>query len=230
MNLLARIWRSSLGKKYVMALTGLAQFLFVIAHMIGNLQVFVGREALNRYAHFLQTTPEILWPFRLGMLVLLGLHVSAAIALHIQNAGSRPRTYEGNPTPLDASLASRTMIWSGAIVAMFIVYHILHFTVGVWQPDYFHVKDAVGRNDVFLMVIKGFQNPLVSGFYVLGMALLCFHLSHGVSAMFQSLGIRTHAYDRLIAKVAKIAAAVIFVGNSSMPLAILLGFGKDLVK
>jgi succinate dehydrogenase / fumarate reductase cytochrome b subunit len=230
MNLLTRIWRSSLGKKYIMALTGLALFLFVIGHMVGNLQLFVGAEALNRYAHFLQSTPEILWPFRLGMIALVGAHVAAAFALQLQNAGSRPRAYEGNPTPLDASLASRTMVWSGAIIAAFIVYHILQFTVGVEQLGYFHRKTAEGHNDVFYMVVKGFQNPLVSGFYVLSMGLLCFHLSHGVAALFQSVGLKNHVYDKLIARVATVAAWVIFIGNSSMPVAILLGYGKDLVK
>lgn len=230
MHLLTRIWRSSLGKKYIMALTGLALFLYVVAHMIGNLQVFLGREALNRYAEFLQSTPEILWPVRLGLLVVVGLHITAAISLQMQNLSGRPRPYEGRPAPLDASLASRTMIWSGAIVAAFIVYHLLHFTLGAVQPEYFTLKDAAGRHDVFSMVVKGFQAPLVSGFYVLGMALLCVHLSHGVSAMFQSLGIRNHAYDKLIARFARVAAVVIFIGNSSMPLAILLGYGKDLVK
>lgn len=230
MNLLTRIWRSSLGKKYIMALTGLALFLFVIGHMVGNLQVFVGPEALNRYAHFLQSTPEILWPFRLGMIALVGAHLAAALTLQAQNAESRPRGYEGNPTPTDASLASRTMIATGGIILVFIVYHILQFTVGVEQLGYFHRKTAEGHNDVFYMVVKGFQSPLISGFYIFAMALLCFHLSHGVAAMFQSLGLKNHAYDKLIAKFARIAAWVIFLGNSSMPIAILLGYGKDLVK
>lgn len=230
MNLLTRVWRSSLGKKYIMALTGLALFLFVIGHMIGNLQVFVGPEALNRYAHFLQSTPEILWPFRIAMIVLVGAHLAAAFTLQAQNTESRPSGYEGNPTPLDASLASRTMIMSGAIIGAFIVYHILHFTVGVEQLGYFHRQTAEGHNDVFFTMVKGFENPWVSGFYILSMALLCVHLSHGVAAMFQSLGLRNHAYDKPIAKFAKVAAWVIFLGNSSMPIAILLGYGKDLVK
>ena len=129
MNLLQQIWRSSLGKKYLMALSGAGLFLFVVGHLLGNLQFFLPPEAINRYGHFLKSTPEILWPARIGLLALIGLHIASAITLSAQNKAARPQPYAGTTKTLDATLASRTMLMSGLIVLAFIIYHLLHFTV-----------------------------------------------------------------------------------------------------
>ncbi len=119
---------SSLGKKYLMALSGCALFLFVIAHLLGNLQIFLGPEALNRYGHFLQTTPELLWPARLGLMALVVVHIVCAVKLTAENRAARPVPYAQHEI-VAASYASRTMMMSGLILAAFIVYHLLHFTV-----------------------------------------------------------------------------------------------------
>src|SRR5437868_2951954 len=128
MNFITRIWRSTIGKKFIMALTGCLLFLFVVAHLLGNLQIFLGPEILNRYGHFLQSNMELIWPARIGLLACVVLHVLAAIGLTARNRAARPVAYEGNPTPIATTYASRTMMMSGIIIAAFIVYHLLHYT------------------------------------------------------------------------------------------------------
>src|SRR5688572_22999491 len=130
MNLIRRTWRSSLGKKYIMAVTGCALFGFVIGHLLGNLQIFLGPEPLNRYGHFLQTTPELIWPARVGLIVLVVLHIAAAVKLTAENRAARPIAYADYDV-VAASYASRTMMMSGLIVFVFVIYHLLHFTIQI---------------------------------------------------------------------------------------------------
>jgi len=162
MNLLLQIWRSSLGKKYIMALSGAGLFLFVIGHLVGNLQFFLEPAAINRYGHFLKSTPEILWPARLGLLALIGLHIVSALRLTAENRAARPEQYKAKVAPKDASLASRTMAMSGAIIASFIVYHLLHFTVQTPQVNFtgtdfvqLYVPNSGGA-DIYAMIVCGF--------------------------------------------------------------------------
>jgi len=220
-----------------MALSGCALFLFVIAHLLGNLQIFLGPEALNRYGHFLQTTPELLWPARLGLMALVVVHIVCAAKLTAENRAARPVPYARHEI-VAASYASRTMMMSGLILAAFIVYHLLHFTVmapGVnltgrdfaARPAF---ADLQGRHDVYKMMIVGFHQPVVSGFYLVAMGLLCLHLSHGVSAMFQSLGWKDRLYGPFLDRFAQAAALVIFLGYSSIPVAVLLGYGKEVLR
>ena len=224
MNLLSRGYRSSLGKKYVMAITGFLLFLFVIVHMAGNLQVYLGREPMNAYAELLKSRPGLLWTARGGLFVIAVLHIISALQLAAENRAARPEPYaEGKPI---ASLASRTILLSGLIVFAFIVYHLMHFTFGVTNPDFMDLRDASGRHDVFSMVVEAFRNPYVSTFYIISMGLLCLHLSHGVSSLFQSLGIRRKGTVAAFNSVARIAAIVIFIGNCSIPISILAGVVK----
>lgn len=234
MNFITRIWRSSVGKKFIMALTGLALFVFVVGHLIGNLQIFLGAETLNRYGAFLQSNKEVLWAVRLGLLACVVLHVWAAVALTAQNRAARPVGYEGATAPVAASYASRTMMMSGLIIAAFIIYHLLHFTVLVkWlnlsEQDFATFHDEKGRHDVYRMMIVGFQQPIVSLFYIIAMALLCLHLSHGVEAMFQSLGVRVGCCPRLPKCLAKWGAVLIFLGYVSIPAAVMGGYGRAYV-
>jgi len=236
MKILQRFFQSSLGKKYIMALTGLALFLFVIGHLVGNLQIFLGPDVINRYGHFLQSTPELIWPARLGLLAFIGLHIWAAATLTAQNRTARgPVAYSSAYFPTAASYASRTMMMSGVIVGAFIVYHILHFTVqakavNLTGKDFLALTDAKGRHDVYAMMITGFRQPLVSGFYVVAMALLCLHLSHGVGALFQSLGLKNKAWELWIDRFGRLASWGIFLGYVSMPIAVLLGFGREVAR
>jgi succinate dehydrogenase / fumarate reductase cytochrome b subunit len=225
MSNVTRFYRSSLGKKYVMALTGFALFGFVIAHMAGNLQIFLGRDSINAYAAFLKSKPELLWAARLGLLAVAVLHVTAAIQLAAQNRRARPVGYNDNKV-VASSLAQRTILMSGLIILAFIIYHLLHFTFGATNPEYLGYHDPDGRHDVYRMMIAGFSNIWVSVFYIVAMGLLCLHLSHGVSSMFQSLGLRRRAITRSINLFAKTMALVIFIGNVAIVVAVLTGLVK----
>src|SRR5262245_27051267 len=187
MNIIENIFKSSLGKKYIMAVTGFAMFLFVIGHLAGNLQIFMGPEAINRYGHFLQSNPELIWPARIGLLLMLALHIWSAVKLSAENRAARPVPYE-NWQPVGSTYASRTMLMSGIIIFIFIIYHLFHFTaqiqfVNMTGQNFVDFMDPQKRHDIFKMMVVGFNKPLASGFYILGMALLCLHLSHGVSSM-----------------------------------------------
>ena len=215
-----------------MAVTGFVLFLFVIGHLAGNLQIFLGPEAINRYGHFLQSNPELIWPARLILLLVVGLHLWSAVELSRENKTARPVDY-GVYRPVGSTYASRTMLMSGLIIGAFIIYHLLHFTVQVQYlnltgQDFGSFVDAENRHDVFKMMIVGFNNGWVSGFYLVGMALLCLHLSHGASSMFQSVGWKNQAYGPFLDRLAHAAAILIFLGYASIPIAILLGYGKHI--
>lgn len=233
MKLFTRIFGSTLGKKYIMGLTGLGMVFFVTGHMIGNLQLFLGPEALNRYAHFLQNLGELLWVVRLSLIGMIGLHIWSALSLSIENKAARPVEYGHGKVPFGSSLASRTMLGGGVIVALFIVFHILHYTactkaVNFTGIDFAHLTDPeTGHHDVFAMVIYGFSVWYVSLFYVIAVGCLALHLSHGISAMCQSLGLRSHAWWPVISHGAKIWAVALFLGYAVVPGAILAGFGKS---
>jgi succinate dehydrogenase / fumarate reductase, cytochrome b subunit len=225
MSNVTRFFKSSLGKKYVMALTGFALFAFVIAHMAGNLQIFLGADSINAYAAFLKARPALLWSARAGLLVVAILHITAAIQLVRINRRARPIGYNDNKV-VASSLAQRTIFMSGLIILAFIIYHLLHFTFGATNPDYLGYRDSLGRHDVYRMMIAGFSNVWVSLFYVIAMGLLCLHLSHGVSSMFQSLGLRRRAITRSINLFARTMALVIFIGNVAIVVAVLTGLVK----
>jgi len=221
MNLFSRAYRSSLGKKYVMAVTGFLLFLFVIVHMAGNLQVYLGPNAMNAYADLLKSKPVLLWTARAGLFLIAVLHIISALQLAAENRAARPQNYaEGKPI---ATLASRTILLSGLIIFAFIVYHLMHFTLGVTNPDFMELHDPLGRHDVYNMVIDGFRSPYVSLFYIISMGLLCLHLSHGVSSLFQSLGIRRTSTLATFNQFARVAALLVFIGNCSIPIAVLVG-------
>lgn len=230
MNLITGFFRSSLGKKYIMAITGLVMFGFVIVHMLGNLQVFLGPAALNDYGYFLQSKPELVWAARTGLLIVVLLHIWAAIKLTAENRAARPKGYACYKV-VAASYASRTMLVSGLVLLAFIIYHLLHFTVQVQGinftgTDFVKLEDAKHHHDVYNMIVIGFSQPLVSIFYIVSMGLLSLHLSHGVSSMFQSLGWKNRKYAVLIDRLALIAAGVLLVGYSAIPLAVLTGILK----
>jgi len=228
-TLLRNLFGSSLGKKYLMAGSGAVLLLFVIGHLAGNLQVFLGPESLNRYGNFLQTNVEVLWPVRIALLGIILVHIWSATALTLANRAARPIAYQ-QWEPTAASYASRTMMVSGVIVAIFIVYHILHFTVMVQavnltgknfdaKPEFF---DTDGRHNIYRMMVVGFSNTPVCIFYIIGVGLLCWHLSHGMSAMWQSLGWKKRPYGPCLDQFAKWGAGLIFAGYVIIPISIWL--------
>jgi succinate dehydrogenase / fumarate reductase cytochrome b subunit len=240
MNIITHVFKSSLGKKYVMAVTGSVLFLFVIGHLVGNLQVFLGPEAINRYGYFLQSNPELIWPARLSLLLMVGLHIWSATIISLENKAARPVGYVVYQ-PVGSSYASRTMLMGGIIVFVFIIYHLLHYTAQVQYLNFTgqnfetFMEKLPGqfppeRHDIFKMMVVGFSNAWVSGFYVLGLALLSLHLSHGASSMFQSLGWKNEAYRPFLDNAARVVAVAIFLGYTSIPVAILCGYGKEALR
>lgn len=230
MNLSQRIWRSSLGKKYLMALSGLALFGFVVGHLLGNLQIFGKPELINSYAHFLKSKPGLLWGARLGLLAMVGLHVAAALGLSAANRAARPVGYSGGGA-YGSSWQSRYMLVSGLVVLAFVVYHLLHFTAQLPALNggldvrslTALLADGTQVQDVYAMMIHGFRKGWVALFYLLAQALLFVHLSHGLASLFQSLGLRNHVWWPRIAAFAKVASFVVFLGFASIPVAILTG-------
>jgi succinate dehydrogenase / fumarate reductase cytochrome b subunit len=216
-NRAARFWDSANGKKAVMAVTGAMMFGFVLLHMAGNLQIFEGPDQFNKYAQLLRTLPEALWAARLALLAAVIAHTLAAVQLALRNRRARPVAYSKKEA-IASTYASRTMYWSGPIVLAFLIYHLLHFTFGVTGvPDFI-------EGDVYHNVVNGFQNPIIVAWYVLAMLLLCLHLHHGISSMFQTLGISHPHYTPWFKKAAALLAIVIFVGFISVPLSVVLGY------
>ncbi len=229
MNAILRLYRSSLGKKYVMAITGLALFGFVIGHLAGNLQVFLGKEYINQYAQLLHSKPALIWTARIGLLVVVGLHIWSAIGLSRINKKARPFDYDDGK-PYKASYASRTMLMSGLIITAFVIFHLLHYTTQSIDTSFRDLEetlaDGTTRHDVYAMLVHGFSHIGVSIWYIFSMGLLCLHLSHGISSMFQSLGLKSAASEVLINRIAYTLSGLIFLGYVSIPLAVLTGFIK----
>jgi succinate dehydrogenase / fumarate reductase cytochrome b subunit len=242
----ARTLKSSIGAKWVMALTGIALLLFVIAHMLGNLQVFAGRDKLNSYAEGLQHLGPLLWAARLGLLAIFVIHVVTALRVANANKAARPVPY-ATLEPQVTSYAARTMLMSGLIVLAFVAYHLAHFTFGWTNPDHYKLQETVMiggsvadatlgaqgtphheylRHDVYEMVVRGFKEWWISALYVVAQALLCLHISHGASSALQTLGVTHPALKCLKDKLGPAIALVIFVGNCSIPVAILLELVK----
>jgi succinate dehydrogenase / fumarate reductase cytochrome b subunit len=221
--MLGRVWKSTLGKKFLMAVTGTGLVLFVFVHMMGNLQMFLGPAVINRYAAMLQTSIEFLWPARFWLALFALVHIVTGITLTWQNRRARADRYAIGK-PVNATLASRTMLWTGSYLALYIVYHLLHFTIGTIDLQLAELKTPDGHRDVYRMVIGAFQDTRVACGYVLAMGVLCFHLSHGIGALFQSLGIKKPGYEPLIERLARLAALGLLIGFVSVPVAVQWGW------
>jgi succinate dehydrogenase / fumarate reductase cytochrome b subunit len=216
-------YEAPIGKKAVMAVTGVILFGYVVGHLIGNLQIYSSNhDQINRYAAFLHNPANVipLWAIRAFLAGAVVLHVTASIQLWLLKRAARPIAYV-KKDDVPASYAARTMLWSGPIVGAFIVFHILHLTAGTVLP----LREiAENQPNVRYNVIAGFLNPAVSGFYILAMILLCMHLYHGLWSMFQSVGFSHPRYTPLLRKGAAIVAILIAIGNCSIPIAVMAGF------
>jgi succinate dehydrogenase / fumarate reductase cytochrome b subunit len=221
--------RASLGSKYLMALTGAVLLLWVVAHLVGNLQAWPllgGRAAFNEYAHFLKSHPGLLWTSRGVMTVVLVVHVAVGLNLARKNRDARPVRYEAQRFER-ASFASRSMVLTGLCILAYLVYHLLHFTIGVTNPEHFASREVLPggaeRQDVFRMLVLGFRRPEISLAYVVAMVFLALHLSHGASSIFQSLGINHPRYQRLIERLGPVLGVAISAGFLSIPAAVWAG-------
>jgi succinate dehydrogenase / fumarate reductase, cytochrome b subunit len=209
-------YSTSIGKKVVMAITGLILFGFVIGHMLGNLQVFMGANQMNAYAAMLKANATLLWGVRIVLLVAVILHIVAAVQLTRMSQRSRPEGYHYKDV-IQADYAARTMRWSGPIIAVFVIYHLLHFTSGSVHPQF-------DVHDVYRNVILGFRVWPISAFYIVAMVALALHLWHGVWSMFQTLGLVNPKTDKIIHRLAATATLAIVIGFISIPMAVLAGF------
>lgn len=210
----------------IVAITGVILILFVIGHLLGNLQIFLGPEWINAYSQHLRDLGPLLWLIRIILLATVLLHIYFTILLAIENRRARPNAYKDRDY-VKATWASRHMVVSGLVVLAFIIFHLLHFTARKFNPQFPLLKlDPLNRYDVFSMMVYGFQNYYVSGFYILGLFLLTLHLSHGSSSFFQSLGLNNKKLTPRLATAGRILAWLLFLGYAAIPVAILLGLIK----
>ncbi len=228
---LTTVLDSSVGSKILVALTGVGLTTFAVFHMIGNLKMFQGHEAINGYAYFLKHNLGILiWIARIGLLTIFVLHLVLAIRLKLRSQAARPIPYQFKAV-VQASLASRTMIWTGIVVGLFILFHLAHFTFGwVTQVEvspgksvsYLELQDPLNPlyQDVYSMVVAGFRNPVISALYILAQLALFVHLSHGVQSAFQTLGLKNRRFTWAIKLIGFAVAAFITVGNIGIVLAV----------
>jgi succinate dehydrogenase / fumarate reductase cytochrome b subunit len=242
MNPVGSLFSSSIGRKILMAVSGLVLIGFVVGHLVGNLQVFQDPDHLNGYAQFLHQNGAMLWTARIGLLIAVGIHIWAGVALSLENTRARGSEPYGVRHTIRATLASRTMKWTGLVVLAFIFYHLSHFTFGGAQSETFvtNLKPYVLKQDyrfagipvvsagtqvadVYNMVVLGFQRPLVSLFYIIAVGLLSFHLLHGFDSMFQTLGLRSTRWSSGLRTFVVIFCVAYFVGNLAIPGAALAG-------
>ena len=211
-------WRTTLGKKAVMAVTGLILFGFLIAHMIGNLQVFLGKTVMNHYAQTLHGNPPLLWTARIVLLVSVLLHIWAWFQLAAIKREARPVSYAKRAN-VQASFGSRTMSLSGPVIAAFVIIHLLHFTTGTLHPARFVELHAYEN------VVTGFTLPFAL-LYIVVMILVGTHLSHGIWSMFQSLGFSHPRYTPAIKKFAAVFSWLLIAGFIAVPISVLAGLLK----
>ena len=203
--------QTTVGKKVVMALSGAVIVGFTIGHFLGNLNLYLGPEALNGYAEFLHSLPALVWATRLVLLFAFGVHIASAYALWSRNRQARGSRYKMHKD-LATDYAARTMYWTGPILLLYVVYHLLHFTILPAHPG-----------DVYRNVVEGFQNPVISGVYILGNTALGFHIFHGIYSAFQTLGANHPRYNAYRRDAAIALAALITIGNLSFPISVLTG-------
>lgn len=227
MNVITSLFKSSLGRKFVMAGTGVVLFLFVVGHMVGNLQIYGPPEMINKYGHFLKSVPELLWGVRLFLLACVTLHIITAAQLTAMNSAARPVGYEGG-SAYGSEWKSRYMLMSGIVILAFILYHLAHFTamlpgvngVGDFTKLETTLHGGVKTHDIYAMMVLGFQVWWVVLFYLIAQALLFIHLGHGVVGMMQSIGLRNHVWAPRIKTFAQVVSIAVFIGYASIPISI----------
>ncbi len=209
-----------IGKKAVMAATGVILVLYVVGHLAGNLQIFGGREAINRYAHFLHANPGLLWVARVVLLAAVGLHILTSYQLWMMKRRARPVGYY-KKDDVPSAYAARTMLWTGPIIAAFVVFHVLHLTVG--NVPGLPLREVEGGYDVYYNIIVGFRHWAVSIAYIVAIVMLTLHLYHGIWSMFQSVGVSHPRYTPVLKRFSQGLSIVLAVGYISIPVAVMLG-------
>ena len=245
LNWLSPFFTSSVGMKVTTALTGIGLTGFVVAHLIGNLQVlpwFGGRDAINGYAKSLKDLGPLLWIARGGLLTVFVVHVYLALTLAMRASAARPVAYQ-HPATIQASTSSVTMPWTGLALLAFIVFHLAHYTFG-WvnttpartpqglevQANYLSLVDPLGRHDVYSMMVAGFKNPIIAVLYIVAMVILYVHLSHGIGSVFQTLGLNTPRTQRFVTILSRTLAILLAGGNIAIVVLVWTGYVPEVTK
>jgi len=213
---------STVGRKILMAITGQMMILFVVIHVLGNTTIYFG--TLNAYAAALHALPFLLWATRLFMFSMLCLHVWLGIVITLENRKAKPQTYSVT-NHLSATFAGKNMIWTGTLIAAFLVYHLLHFTVQVIMPQSSALRnpDALGRPDVLMMVVQSFRHVSIAAAYVLSVTALLLHLMHGIQSSFQTWGANNDRTMPFVRGGGTLAAVLLFLGYAAIPMVIVAG-------
>jgi succinate dehydrogenase / fumarate reductase cytochrome b subunit len=217
-----RLIRGSVGRKLLMAGSGLLLIGFVLAHLLGNTTIFYGPEGINAYAVHLRALGPLLWIFRIGLLAAVAVHIWLGCWLTLENRAARPVPY-ARKNPRRTTLAGDTMIYSGLTLAAFTIYHLLHFTFRVTNPDISYFVDGAGRADIFRMVVLSFRHLAILLLYLVGMSALWLHLTHGIGSLFQTLGANNDQTLPLLGGLGRIAALLLALGFISIPILIYFG-------
>ena len=216
MNRVVALWNTSVGKKAVMAVTGIIMVAYLITHVLANVLVFQGPEQINTYSRFLHGTGGALWAARLVLLAALVLHIVAAVQLTARRQAARPVGYAGGREAQVSTFASRSIRWGGGVILVFLVYHILHFTLGTVHPSF--VED-----DPYHNVAAGFASPAVVLFYELAMAAVGLHLYHGIWSSGRSLGLSAPSPRPIRRQVALVLSLMVWAGFAVIPVAVYAG-------
>ena len=217
--------QTSIGKKVLMALTGLMLSGFIVGHLLGNLTIFFGPDLINSYAHHLMELKPLLWVARITLLGLVTIHIVTAICLTIKNKKARPVDYAKKENQT-TSVGARTMAMTGMVILAFIIFHLMHFTFRVTHPEISNSLDAHGHRDVFKMVVMSFQRPELAFGYVAALTLLFLHLSHGLWSLFQSLGLLGERSLPIAKKISCAIAFILYLAYISIPLTCYFGVIK----
>lgn len=219
--------KNMVGRKLIMSVSGFGMLTFVIVHLMGNASIYDGPNGINVYAQALHHNSTFLFLVRMGLLAAFAVHVFYGLQLTLENNAAKPQRYVVSKN-LSASFASKNMIWTGLLIAVFIIYHLLHFTFHVTNPGISADRhlDAMGRHDVFSMIVLSFRQLYIAAAYVLGVGMVGLHLSHGIQSSFQTVGLNSRRAFPYITKGAMIVWIVIFLGFASFPITILTGIFK----
>jgi succinate dehydrogenase / fumarate reductase cytochrome b subunit len=216
MNRVQALWQSSVGKKAVMAVTGLIMLAYLITHVLANLLIFQGPEKINAYSRFLHGTGGALWAARVALLAAVGLHIVAAVQLTARKQAARPVAYAAGRQSQVSTFASRSIRWGGVLILIFLIYHILHFTLGTVHP-------AFVDGNPYHNVVTGFSNPLVVLFYEVALIAVGLHLYHGIWSSGRSLGMSAPSPHPLRRQLALALSLIVWAGFTIIPLAVYAG-------
>ncbi len=220
-----QLTQSSVGRKIIMAVTGIVLVAFVCVHLLGNSSIFVGADAINAYAQKLHSLGPFVWVFRLVMLGAFAIHIIFGIQLTLENKAATPDK-NVQVRRLKTGFGAETMVVSGLVLLAFVIYHLLHFTVRVTNPEIYVPLGDSGMVDVFFMVVKGFSSALPVLIYLIGMGFLFLHVGHGFQSLFQTIGLSNDKSLPVMGLLSKLVAVVLLLGYISIPLLIVFGCVK----